>query len=206
MKVRNLAATLALAISLPIAVQSSAFAQDIADLAGVNTDTQGNINLAKDRLEKAKVRLDIANKQVDAAKARLKAADAEHKAAKANLETKNLEHQAKKLSDASGLPEITEGQIERGRSRQLAEKVAEPPKEEPAAAPVPTAPVDLSNTRLDFNAQPEGEHQAPVAPPAEAAPPAPDKQAIVEPAYNVAPPQVAATSAPTVTEQPPIVP
>ena len=94
MKVRNLAATLALAIALPIAFQSSSMAQESL-VPG--TDTQANIETAKDRLDKAKVRLDIANKQVEAAKARLKAADAEFKAAKANLDSRNLEHQAKKL-------------------------------------------------------------------------------------------------------------
>lgn len=198
MKVRNLAATLALAIALPIAFQSSSMAQESL-VPG--TDTQANIETAKDRLDKAKVRLDIANKQVEAAKARLKAADAEFKAAKANLDSRNLEHQAKKLSDASGLPEITEGQIERGRTKALAEKVAEPAKTDAAA---PANPVDLSNTRLDFNAQPEGNQPVPGAAPATGEPqsevPAPDKQAVVEPAYNMAPPQVAAT------EQPPIVP
>lgn len=196
MKVRNLAATLALAISLPIALHTSAMAQENLE---PGTDTRSNIEAAKDRLDKAKVRLDIAGKQVEAAKARLKAADAEYKAAKANHDARNLEHQAKKLSDASGLPEITEGQIERTRTKAIAEKVVEPAKE------APQAPVDLSGTRLDFNAQPEGEHsgmpatEAPVAPAPETAP-SPDKQASVEPAYNMAPPQVAAT------EQPPIVP
>lgn len=198
MKVRNLAATLALAIALPIAFQSSSMAQESL-VPG--TDTQANIETAKDRLDKAKVRLDIANKQVEAAKARLKAADAEFKAAKANLDSRNLEHQAKKLSDASGLPEITEGQIERGRTKALAEKVAEPAKTDAAATPA--SPVDLSNTRLDFNAQPEGNQPVPGAAPSaepQSEAPNPDKQAIVEPAYNMAPPQVAAT------EQPPIVP
>jgi hypothetical protein len=201
MKVRNLAATLALAIALPIAFQSSSLAQE--NLVP-GTDTQANIDAAKDRLDKAKVRLEISSKQVEAAKARLKAADAEFKAAKANHDARTLEHQAKKLSDASGLPEITEGQIERGRTKAIAEKVVVPAQEETTAP----APVDLSKTRLDFNAQPEGEQPAPAAAPTETAPeaPNPDKQAIVDPAYNVAPPQVAATSAPTVTEQPPIVP
>jgi hypothetical protein len=165
------------------------------------TDTQANIDSAKDRLDKAKVRLDIANKQVEAAKARLKAADAEFKAAKANLDSRNLEHHAKKLSDASGLPEITEGQIERGRTKAIAEKVAEPAKDEAPAAPA--APVDLSNTRLDFNAQPDNAQPVPGATPAgepQSEAPSHDKQAVVQPVYTMAPTQVAAT------EQPAIVP
>lgn len=199
MKLRNLAA-LVVAMSLPLAAAS---AQD--NLFPMGTDTQANIEAAKDRLDKARVRLEISQKQVDAAKARLKAADAEFKAARANHDARNLEHRAKKLSDASGLPEITEGQIEQNRTRSLALKEPEADKE--AAQVAPAAPVDLSQTRLqqvDFNAQPE--ESAPVAPPAEAPvdePPAPDKQAVVEPpAYHAAPPQVAATSTPTVIEAP----
>lgn len=196
MKVRNLAATLALAFALPIAFQSSSMAQESL-VPG--TDTQANIDSAKDRLDKAKVRLDIANKQVEAAKARLKAADAEFKAAKANLDSRNLEHHAKKLSDASGLPEITEGQIERGRTKAIAEKVVEPAKTETA----PAAPLDLSNTRLDFNAQPDNAQPVPGAAPAvepQSEAPSQDKEASAQPVYTMAPTQVAAT------EQPAIVP
>jgi hypothetical protein len=220
MKVRNLAALLVLALSLPVAVHGSAFAQDnLTPSASTGTDTQANIDLAKDRLDKAKVRFEISQKQVDAAKARLKAADAEFKAAKANFDARNLDHQAKKLSDASGLPDITEGQIEQNRNRSLASKEVEAVKEEvaaPAAAPVTTAPVDLSQTRLnqlDFNGQPEGNSGAPVARPVTSPAPAstdvqsdvptPAKQALID----VNAPQVAATtSAPMVSDQPPIVP
>lgn len=222
MKLSNLAAILVLALSLPIAVQGAASAQDnLVPGATTGTDTQANIDLAKDRLDKAKVRFEIAQKQVDAAKARLKAADAEFKAAKANFEARNLDHQAKKLSDASGLPEITEGQIEQNRSKAIASKEVEPVKEEVTAPVAPAAPVDLSKTRLnqvDFNAQPEGNTGAPVAAPAPTpvAPattdvqsdvPTSNKQALIDPPYVGAPQQVAATtSAPMVSDQPPIVP
>lgn len=209
MKVRNLAAIMVLALSLPVAVQSSAFAQDTTVPAG--TDTQANIDSAKDRLDKAKVRFEIAQKQVEAAKARLKAADAEFKAAKANFEARNLDHQAKKLSDASGLPEITEGQIEQNRTKALASKEVEPTKEvTPPAAPA--TPVDLSQTRLkqaDFNGQ-QTEESAPVSAPTPAPAntdvqsdvPVPQKQALIDPpAYQ----QVAATSAPTISDSAPAI-
>jgi hypothetical protein len=214
MKVRHIALALALAASVPVTSTISAWAQDLSPGANAPaTDTQANIDVAKDRMEKAKVRLDIAHKQVDAAKARLKAADAEFKAARATFEARNLEHHARKLSDASGLPEISEGQIEQGRTRSLALKqpAAETSKEESAAQPV-----DLSKTRLkqvDFNAQPAEAESVPAqAAPQESAPaPNPDKQAQVDSGFGgglplaAAPPQVAAT-APASTEQPPIVP
>ncbi len=203
MKVRNIAALAAFALSLPLAFQATCLAQE-SNLTPINgqtqTDTQSNIDSAKERLEKAKVRLEIAQKQVNAAKARLKAADAEFKAAKANHDARNLEHQAKKLSDASGLPEISEGQIEQNRTKSLALKEVEPAKEA-----APGQPVDLSKTRLqqvDFNAQPEGETPAP-APSPESTLPTPDKQAaLLESGFRAVTPRVAATS----TEQPPIVP
>ncbi|MBX9667810.1 MAG: hypothetical protein K2X93_09345 [Candidatus Obscuribacterales bacterium] len=205
MKVRNIAALAAFALSIPLAFQGACLAQE-SNLTPVNgqavTDTQANIDMAKDRLEKSKVRLEIAQKQVDAAKARLKAADAEFKAAKANHDARTLDHQAKKLSDASGLPEISEGQIEQGRTKSLALKEVEQSKE--ATPVVPAAPIDLSKTRLqqvDFNAQPEGDTSAP-APSPESAVPAPDKQASMLDGFHAATPRVAATS----TEQPPIVP
>lgn len=205
MKVRNLAAIMVLALSLPIAVQSTAFAQDTVP----GTDTQANIDAAKDRLDKAKVKFEIAGKQVEAAKARLKAADAEFKAAKANFDARNLDHQAKKLSDASGLPEITEGQIEQNRNKALASKEVEPTKEvTPPAAPA--TPVDLSQTRLkqaDFNGQPT-EESAPTPAPSPATNDVqsevatPQKQALIDPpAYQ----QVAATSAPTISDSAPAI-
>jgi hypothetical protein len=225
MKVRNLAAVMVVALSLPVAAQGSAFAQDnLVPSASNGTDTQANIDQAKERLDKAKIRFEISQKQVDAAKARLKAADAEFKAAKANFEARNLDHQAKKLSDASGLPEITEGQIEQNRNKAIASKEVEAVKEESTPVVTPSAPpaaVDLSQTRLnnqvDFNGQPDGNSGAPVAQPSppSAQPagtdvqsdvPTPAKQALIDAPYP-APQQVAATtSAPMVSDQPPIVP
>lgn len=216
MKVRNLAATMVLALSLPLAVQGTAFAQDNL-VPSTGTDTQANIDHAKERLDKAKVKFEIAQKQVEAAKARLKAADAEFKAAKSNFEARNLDHQAKKLSDASGLPEISEGQIEQNRTKALASKEVETVKEVTTPA-APATPVDLSQTRLkhfDFNAQQPEEGApvaAPVAPPAPANTPevqsdvpTPQKQALVEPAFDAASPQVAKTSPPTISDQAPAI-
>lgn len=140
--------------------------------------SQQEIEVAKTRLEKAEVRLDIARKQVDAARARLKAAEAEHRAAKANHEAKTLEADAKTLSDASGLPVITDTMIEQNKQESQAAAAAASvvapaaapkkksfasvfkagPKQTPAfvpgQAPVPSASaptpasVDLSGTRL----------------------------------------------------------
>ncbi|MDZ4837801.1 MAG: hypothetical protein SGJ27_28800 [Candidatus Melainabacteria bacterium] len=217
MNVRNLAATLVLALSLPVAVQGSAIAQDNLVLS-TGTDTQANIDQAKERLDKAKIRFEISQKQVDAARARLKAADAELKAAKANSDARALDHQAKQLSDASGLPEITEGQIEQNqnqnRAKALASKEIEAAKEvAPVVTPAaPATPVDMYETRLkqtDFNNQQPESDGAPVpAAPAnsnsndvQSSGHVPQKQALFDSTFN----QVAATSAPTISDQAPAI-
>lgn len=95
--------------------------------------SQQEIDAAKTRLEKAEVRLDIARKQVEAAKARLKAAEAEARAAKANHEAKTLEADAKSLSDASGLPVITDTMIEANKQEAQAAAAAASVVAPPAA-------------------------------------------------------------------------
>ncbi len=184
MKFRKIAIILTLALSVPMSgvCSSPLWAQEntlpidpAAAPAAPAVNTEAAIDQAKDRLDKAKVRLDIAQKQVEAAKARLKAADAEFKAAKANFDAKNLENQAKKLSDASGLPEITEGQIQQSRTKSLANvfTFGKEKKDKDAA-------VDLSKTRLkqvDFNAQPFDQSSAQTAPEQQPAQPAPQAPA-----------------------------
>lgn len=226
MKFRTIALMLALAISVPVGTPAMAQETNITPAnEPANVDMEIQIDQAKDRLDKAKVRLDIAKKQVEAARARMKAAEAEFKAATANHDAKHMENQAKKLSDASGLPEISEGQIQQTRTKTLATSFSnlmkgKDAKNQPAAvaAPVPAAPVeqpavDLSKTRLkgvDFNAQPMDQsapapQATPDNPPAQEAP-NPDKQAAVESAPAPQAGLMAASQPVNFNEQPPIVP
>lgn len=160
--------------------------------------SQQEIDAAKTRLEKAEVRLDIARKQVEAAKARLKAAEAEARAAKANHEAKTLEADAKSLSDASGLPVITDTMIEQNKQESQAAAAAasvvgapavpkkksfasvfkgapkQTPAEPPAAAqaPVPSAPATPANVDLSGTRLQQVDFNAPTPAAAPAAQPA----------------------------------
>lgn len=142
-----------LALALPITIQSAALADTLnLQQAPTGADVAAKVHQAKDRLGTAKVRLSIAKKQVIAAKARLKACEAEFKAAKANHHSCNLQHKAHKLSESSGLPAITNAQVEDSKQRSLAQKLT---KSVRPAAVTKTKDVDLSKTRIrqvDFNA------------------------------------------------------
>ncbi|MCA9816484.1 MAG: hypothetical protein R3C24_03535 [Cyanobacteriota/Melainabacteria group bacterium] len=155
-----------LSVALPLSLQSVCLADTLnVESSTTEADVAAQVHAAKDRLETAKVRLEIAKKQVVASKARLKAAESEYKAAQANSEARNLQHEAFKLSESSGLPAITNTQIEESKQRSLAsrflkkpaagEEVVTPEVAPEAPAVTPAAPVDLSNTRIqqvDFNA------------------------------------------------------
>lgn len=135
--------------------------------------SQQEIEVAKTRLEKAEVRLDIARKQVDAAKARLKAAEAEHKAARANHEAKTLEADAKTLSDASGLPVITDTMIEQNKQESQAAAAA-------ASVLAPQSAPKKKSFASVFKAAPK---QTPAVESVQA--PVPSTPAAVAPAANV---------------------
>ena len=142
-----------LALALPITIQSAAMADTLnLQQAPTGADVAAKVHQAKDRLETAKVRLSIAKKQVVAAKARLKACEAEFKAAKANHHSCELQHQAHKLSESSGLPAITNAQVEENKQRSLAQKLTNTVR---PAKDSKVKEVDLSKTRIrqvDFNA------------------------------------------------------
>ncbi len=156
MKLRNKVLILALALSMPLMSLSATKAQ----AEGTDAQTNFQVEDAKERLKRAKARLDISKEQVNAAKIRLKASEAEFKAAKANYEARTLETQAQKLSENSGLPEIPEALIKQNTPKSIAAVYPEAKSTEKtdAATPVvtPSETPDLSSTRLkqtDFNAQ-----------------------------------------------------
>lgn len=112
-------------------------------------------------VEQAKTKLEQCKKQLDASRALLRAAEAEYKAAVANKAALSLRTHAKQLADLSGLPPhisnsapvVVPVDIQSlpalgigttGNSTQTA---------------ATTQPVDLSPTRIDFNAEPPAAEQ-----------------------------------------------
>ena len=163
MKLTKTTTAWALAMSIPLFIQSGAQAQTTNTVAAPNP-----VEAAQDRLEKAKVRLEIARKQVEASKARLRAAEAEHKAAVAHHDAKQLESKAGELADESGLPAISDTMIDNGRRNS---KIATVLKMDRKAAKnqKPGQPVEVSgdirlNKQVDFNAQPQQPVRQPAAP------------------------------------------